>query len=182
DLRHKFLMAQESAALPLTDMAYPQEIKAVPLPGHYFGQVGYRTPDDVFFIADALCSHETLNKYTITVLYDVATELKTLDYLEASSARLYVPAHAPVSTDIKELVQENREKIFAVRDRILDICREQKGFDDILQTIFSVYGLTMNFEQYALVGSTVRSYLSWMKEQNLLEARFEDNRLFWRSC
>jgi len=182
DLRHKFLMAQESRALPLTNSAYPHEIEAIPLPGHYFGQVGYRTPDDVFFIGDALCSMDTLNKYTITVLYDVAAELQTLDYLESSSARLYVPAHAQATTDVNDLVIENRHKIFEVRDYLQSICREPKGFDAILQNIFSNYGLTMNFEQYVLVGSTVRSYLSWMKEQNLLEACFEDNRLTWRSC
>ena len=28
----------------------------------------------------------------------------------------------------------------------------------ILQRLFADYGLTMNFEQYVLVGSTVRSY------------------------
>jgi len=182
ELRHKFLMAQNSHALPLTDPAYPQEIKAVPLPGHYFGQVGYWTPDDVFFIGDALCGQDTLNKYTITVLYDVGAELQTLDYLESSTARIYIPAHAPVTTDVKELVRENRKKIFEVRDTLQNLCAEPKGFDDILQNIFSTYNLTMNFEQYVLVGSTVRSYLTWMKEQNLLEVLFEDNRLLWRSC
>ena len=40
-------------------------------------------------------------------------------------------------------------------------------------------GLQMNFEQYALVGSTVRSYLAWLKESGRLNARFEDNMLLW---
>ena len=182
DLRHKFLMAPESQALPLSDAGYPKEIEAVPLPGHYFGQVGYKTPDDVFFIADSLCSKETLEKYTITVLYDIAAELKTLDYLESSSAALYVPAHAPVSSDIKELVQMNRAKIFEVRDRILSICETPVGFDTILQKIFAGFGLTMTFEQYALVGSTVKSYLGWMRDAGELDVSFDDNCLLWRKC
>ncbi len=36
------------------------------------------------------------------------------------------------------------------------------------------YGLTMNFEQYVLVGSTVRSYLAW------LNGLFENNMLLWQ--
>ena len=40
-------------------------------------------------------------------------------------------------------------------------------------------GLTMTFQQYVLVGSTVRSYLSWLKDTGKLNAGFEDNRLLW---
>ena len=49
DLRHKFLMAQESDAEPLTADALPKGFGAIELPGHFFDMVGYRTPDDVEF-------------------------------------------------------------------------------------------------------------------------------------
>ena len=39
----------------------------------------------------------------------------------------------------------------------------------------------MSFEQYVLVGSTVRSYLAWLKDTGRLEAFFEDNQLLWRT-
>ena len=45
--------------------------------------------------------------------------------------------------------------------------------------MFNGYGLTMNFEQYVLVGSTVRSYLSWLKDTGKLAAEFQDNMLLW---
>jgi hypothetical protein len=38
----------------------------------------------------------------------------------------------------------------------------------------------MNFEQYVLAGSTVRSYLSWLKDNEKISAFFEDNMLFWK--
>ena len=37
----------------------------------------------------------------------------------------------------------------------------------------------LTFEQYVLVGSTVRSYLSWLKETGQLEAIFDDGCLLW---
>jgi len=37
----------------------------------------------------------------------------------------------------------------------------------------------MTFEQYALVGSTVRSYLSWLKDNDRIGVRFENNMLLW---
>ena len=181
DLRHKFLMAQESAAKPLTDAAFPKDITPVPLPGHYFGQTGYKTADGVFFIADSLCSRETLDKYTITVLYDIKAELATLDLLESAEAKLFVPAHAAASEDISELVRYNRQKIFEVKEHILEICSEPHTFEEVLQMIFTDYNLTMNFEQYVLVGSTVKSYLAWLKEEKQLEVLFENNRLLWRT-
>jgi hypothetical protein len=38
----------------------------------------------------------------------------------------------------------------------------------------------MNFEQYVLVGSTVRSYLAWLKDTGRLNALFENNMLLWQ--
>jgi len=39
----------------------------------------------------------------------------------------------------------------------------------------------MNFEQNALLGSTVRSYLTYLNEQGKIEAGFEDNVLRWQA-
>ena len=38
----------------------------------------------------------------------------------------------------------------------------------------------MSFEQYVLVGSTVRSYLSWLKDNGKMAAEFQDNMLLWQ--
>ena len=37
----------------------------------------------------------------------------------------------------------------------------------------------MTFEQHALVGSTIRSYLAWLKDAGRLRAEFSDNTLSW---
>ena len=65
-------------------------------------------------------------------------------------------------------------------DEILDICREPLCFETILQRLFESYGLSMNFEQYVLVGSTVRSYLAWLKDTGRMSVLFEDNLLLWQ--
>ena len=48
--------------------------------------------------------------------------------------------------------------------------------------MFIGYGLSMNFEQYVLVGSTVRSYLSWLKDTEKMTAEFQDNMLLWQKA
>ena len=157
ELRHKFLMAQESNVTDFSDEGFPKEIEVIPLPGHFFDMVGFRMPDKTVFLADCVSSRETLEKYAVSFIYDVGAYLETLDMVERMEAAMFVPAHAEASADIKELVRYNRDKVHEVAERILSICEEPKCFERILQEVFIGYGLTMNFEQSVLVGSTVRS-------------------------
>ena len=53
-------------------------------------------------------------------------------------------------------------------------------FESILQQLFTEYDLTMNFEQYVLVGSTVCSYLAWLKDTERVNVRFENNMMLWK--
>ena len=181
ELRHKFLMAQPSPAEELTAETLPEGLRLIPLPGHFFDMVGFRAPDDVVYLADCLSSRETLEKYRIGFIYDVAAYLDTLERVKAMEAKLFVPAHAEVTEDIAPLAQHNIDVVLEIAERICAICREPMVFETLLQKLFIEYQLTMNFEQYVLVGSTVRSYLTWLKETGRLEAVFENNQLLWKS-
>ena len=180
ELRHKFLMAQESDAQELTQASLPEGFEIIPLPGHFFDMVGFRTPDDVVYLADCLSSRETLDKYQISFIYDVAACLKTLEMVKSLRARMFIPAHAAACEDIAELAQYNIDKVMEIADKITNICQEPLCFETILQKLFADYGLTMNFEQYVLVGSTVRSYLAWLKDNDRVNALFENNMLLWQ--
>ena len=180
ELRHKFLMAQPSDAQELTQDVLPEGFQIIPLPGHFFDMVGFRTPDDVVFLADCLSSRETLDKYQIGFIYDVAAYLSTLEAVKTMQARVFVPAHAAVTEETAELAQCNIDKVLEIGERIVDYCAVPRSFELILQKLFSDYGLTMNYEQYVLVGSTVRSYLSWLKDSGRLNGQFENNMLLWQ--
>lgn len=179
ELRHKFLLAQESDAAYLTKEVLPEGFEMIDLPGHFFHMVGFRTPDDVVFLADCLSSRETLDKYQIGFLYDVDAYLKTLEMVKGLRASLFIPAHAAAAKDISELAQYNIDKVHQIAEEIVALCTEPVCFEVLLQRLFTAYGLTMNFEQYVLVGSTVRSYLAWLKDTGRLSARFENNMLLW---
>ncbi|MBR5429657.1 MAG: MBL fold metallo-hydrolase [Firmicutes bacterium] len=180
ELRHKFLMAQASDARELTPESLPAGFEIIPLPGHFFDMVGFRTPDDIVFLADCLSSRETLDKYQIGFIYDVAAYLQTLEMVKTIQARLFIPAHAAVTEDISELAQYNIDKVREIAERIIAICEQPRSFESILQRLFFDCGLDMTFEQYVLVGSTVRSYLAWLKDAGRLTAQFENNLLLWR--
>ena len=180
DLRHKFLMAQESDAQELTPAVLPESFELLQLPGHFFHMVGFRSPDDVVYLADCLSSRETLDKYQIGFLYDVAAYLDTLEKVKTMQAAAFVPAHAQVTEDIAPLAQYNIDKVHEIADHMVELCAEPVMFEELLKKLFDDYGLTLTFEQYVLVGSTVKSYLAWLKDTGRLTALFEDNRLLWR--
>ena len=93
---------------------------------------------------------------------------------------MFIPAHAAASENVASLAQYNIDKVLEIADRITSICQEPRCFETILQKLFIDYSLTMNFEQYVLVGSTVRSYLAWLKDTGRLNSLFENNMLLWQ--
>ena len=179
-LRHKFLLAQPSGVQVLDPKACPLEV--IPLPGHFFDMVGYRTEDDVVFLADCLSSRETLEKYRVSFVYDVAAYLDTLDRVAAMEAALFVPAHAAATEDIAPLARYNRDQVYAVAEDLLDLLAEPLVFEEVLRRLFQRYRLTMDFQQYVLVGSTVKSYLTWLLDGGRVTAAFDDCRLLWRKA
>ena len=180
-LRHKFLMAQESEVDLLTPEALPEGISVLPLPGHFFDMVGYRSADGAVYLADCLSSQETLEKYQITFVYDVAAYLQTLEMVKTLEAKVFIPAHAEATENIAPLAQLNIDKVYEIAQKIRLICAAPVTFESVLQQLFTVFGLTMNMEQYVLVGSTVRSYLAWLSDTDQAEYFFEDGQMLWRA-
>ena len=180
ELRHKFLMAQESDTAYLTADVLPEGFRLLPLPGHCMDMVGFRTPDDVVYLADCVSSRETLEKYRIGYIYDVGAYLATLETVEKMEARAFVPAHAEVTEDIAPLTRYNIETVQEIGACITELCAQPLTFEELLKALFDRYGITMTFEQYALVGGTVRSYLTWLKDMGCVAAEFADNRMLWR--
>jgi glyoxylase-like metal-dependent hydrolase (beta-lactamase superfamily II) len=183
-LRNKFLMAKGSRVTDLLEApcAVPGAgIEALPLPGHYMGMVGFLTPDRVFFAADAAASPAILEKYRYYFVYDVAAHLATLDALAVMDVDWIVPSHAEPTRDAGPLVAANKAKILEVGERILALCGPSGAGSStpeaLVVALADSYGLELNHTQYALLSSTLRSYVSWLADEGLVTTRLEANRL-----
>ena len=151
----------------------------IPLPGHSFDMVGFRTPDDVVYLADCLSGEATLEKYRIGFLADAGAYLQTLEMVKQLKAKWFFPSHADAAEEIAELAQLNIDTVNEIADRIASFCSMPASFEQILKRLFEDYGLTMTFEQHALIGSTARTYLSWLTKTGRLQMQLEDNMLLW---
>ncbi|WP_312641897.1 MBL fold metallo-hydrolase [Hydrogenoanaerobacterium sp.] len=181
ELRNKFLMAEPSAPTGTVETALPKGLEYIRLGGHFFDMIGIRTSDNVCFLGDCVFGENIISKYHLSFIYDVREFLNTLDMVEQLECRLFVPAHAEAAEDIRPLVQVNRDKVYEIIDVLLEICKTPLCFEDILKEIFDRYSLNMDFGQYVLVGSTVRSYLSYLHDEKRLDANFVQNKLLWKT-
>lgn len=180
-LRNKFLMATPSKAQDIAEAKLPEGMEYFRLPGHFWDMIGVKTPDDVYFLADCIFGEGTVNKYHISFFYDIAAQFETLDMVEKLEGKLFIPAHAEPMEDIKPLVALNRNKSLEILELLLELCQTPMPFEHILQKVFAHYQLTMDYGQYVLVGSTIRSYLSYLADQGKAECYVEDNMLLWKT-
>lgn len=180
-IRNKFLMAQESHVLPLTEETLPQRMRIIPLPGHCFSMTGFLTADGTAFIADSVSSSETLGKYGIGYLWDPDASLASLEYLKSLKAKCFVPSHAQVTDDIRPLADLNIQAIKTVKAKLMELCEEPLTFEVLLKKVFDEYGLQMTAQQYVLIGSTVRSYLSSMLDHGEVLFEFAENEMLWKT-
>lgn len=180
ELQNKFLMAAESTAQPLTEDVLPEGMNILALPGHSFDMVGFLTKDGTAYIADCVSSAETLAKYGVGYLWDLNASLETLESIKNIPAKRFVPAHAPVCEEIVSLAELNKKAIGDTIQKLLDACAEPTRFEDILKKIFDAYSLTLTAQQYALIGSTVRSYLTALYTDGRVTYEFAENNMYWK--
>ena len=178
ELKNKFLMAQSVNVTDISNCKV-EGLDFFELKGHFFDMIGIKTDDDVYFIADSVFGEDTILKYHLFFVYDVKEYLNTLDMLKKLDGSMFVPSHFEPANNILPTIELNSNKINEICNKICDICKEKITFDDILKNVLDFYELKMNTNQYVLVGSTVRSYLSYLYGEGRLKYEFCDNKMYW---
>lgn len=181
NLQKKFLLAEKSLSNVLTNENIIQDIDIINLPGHTYEMIGFITKDNVAFIADSLLSENVLKKYPISFLFDIEKQLETLDYLKNLKCEYYIGSHFKPCKDITSLIEFNRGIINNVILDILNICSDPVTFDNLLKKLFDKYSIVFSYEQYFIVGSTLKAYLSYLIKKNKLTFVLNDNLLFYKT-
>lgn len=73
----------------------------------------------------------------------------------------------------------NRAKVKEIIEKIFNICKDDVTFEDVLKQVFDSYNLSLNTTQYVLIGSTIRSYLSYLFDEDRITYEFKDNKMLW---
>lgn len=179
-LKSHFLLA-ESSQSKLWNEEICTDIEVIELFGHSLSMIGILTKDNVLFLGDALASEYVIDKYKIFYIYDIERYIKTLDLLSTFNYKKYILSHGEISDDISSLIIKNKNVIENIKNDILDICKEKQTYEEILKKIFEYYNLNMNITQYYLIGTTIKSFITYLTNNNLLDLEIENNKLFYKS-
>jgi glyoxylase-like metal-dependent hydrolase (beta-lactamase superfamily II) len=151
----------------------------IPLPGHFFGMTGVMTEDGVCYLGDCMFGADILEKYTIPFIYDVQNFKATIEKIQTVQASFYVMSHGKVETDIAETARRNLSVVTGVEDRLCAMLSDSLAFEDILCRLCTGLSITLDCGRYALLGSTVRSFLSSLYHEGRVTYRFENNKMMW---
>ena len=177
-LLNKTLMAKESSSI-LIDDNIRNTFDVIELPGHSYNMIGLKTKDNIYFLGDSLFSEETINKYHIFYICNVKEFLNTLDKLNNLDGDLYILSHCKPVSDLDSLIKVNRDKVLEISNKIYDLCFNKITLEDILQKIFTDYNINMNENQYFLIGSTIKAYLTYLYDEGKISYTFLENKMYW---
>ncbi len=161
--------------------------KLVPLPGHFYDQLGIVVSDNVtgkkaYFLGDAFFGIEMIKNYWIPFMQDQKLFRESVCKIESEAADLYIPSHGmPFNRErLPALAEINKLLTLEMESLILRIvARKPSTCEEILKEVADFAGLHMKLSQYVLIGSTLRSYISRLYNDGKLLYTMEGNRLLW---
>lgn len=181
-LRGKFFLAPSARYEDAQTAPLPEGMSLRRFDGHALAMLGVRTRDDVWFLGDAVASETTFEKYKLTYLYDVERFLRSLDEVEKLEGRLFVPAHVEPFEQPASIVERNRRWVRETGECIVQLLQTPATFETLLKAVFDRYELQMTFGQHALLGATLRAFLTWLMDEGRVSYFCEDNLLLWKAA
>lgn len=153
----------------------------VPLPGHTPGHTGIITPDDVFYVGDALLSDEVLQAAKLPSIMDWTTDSESKRSLLAEHHSRYILAHRGVYTEITTIVEENlsdkNRRTVQLRDWLCS--RDVWLLNEIEQFLWKQLGLHgKSFLTRVAFQRNVRCALEYLIAEGMVCREFRDG-AFW---
>ncbi len=181
DFRKKFMNTESCKTYRLSEAPLPEGMKIFPLYGHTAHMIGVKTPDDVYFVADAVNGKNTLDKAKICYVYDIDTQLDTLQKLKELDGKLCVPAHTDPTENIAYLAQINIDNLIEIRNDILgELKIKPHTTEELTASLCKKYGLKLDFMGLVMVTSSVRSHLVALRHSGKIDWYIEDYFHYWK--
>jgi len=155
-------------------------IEWIYLPGHTFGMIGVKTSDDVWFLGDSYLSAEYLDRKSFGYLYNLDKYMDTLNMIKKLDGKLFIPSHGVAEEDITEIVDRNIVNVEKNLDYLREITSDYISMDHILQKMYGYMKLRNNVINQALLSSTTKGYIQYLRNRGEMEFDFIDNIMVWK--
>ncbi len=149
------------------------------LPGHTFGMIGVKTPDDVWFLGDSYLSEAYMAKRRFGYLVDAGAYLDTIEMLRSFEGSMFVPSHGVAEENISEILDMNVENQQTMIEAVRGACKGGSSLDSIVGEMYRFTKLRNNEANHALLTSTVKCYLTYLQDKGELQSSFENDIMIW---
>ncbi|MGE5381692.1 MAG: MBL fold metallo-hydrolase [Methylocystaceae bacterium] len=155
-----------------------QQFRAVALPGHTFGQLGWETPDGVCFVGDSLIAPHILKANKMNYIADVGMHINTLNGLKEAGITLAVAGHGGLLDDYLSVITANQQNVEIWLSSINEfIDGRSLSIEDVVAELYNRFQLPLNHSQYFTVRSTASAYLSYLYQQRQALTQLNQGRL-----
>lgn len=152
--------------------------KIVNTPGHSPGHISIITPDDVFYIGDALLSHDVIKGHKMPYAFVMSEDLKTKENLKKIKCSQYVVSHKGIYDDIKEIIDININFFNQRAELIKSMIIGTMGKDALLIKITNDMCISVKTAERQLVTERMlKSYLDYLVEIKEIETIIDEGLL-----
>lgn len=149
------------------------EIKPIETKGHSPSHTCYKI-NNILFAGDAVCGTHVIEKYKLLYLFNPQEAYGSLNLLEETEFDIMVYCHkgAAKRDDAVKIIEFNKTHIREIKQKIYELA-EEKTPEEIAQNIMDNEGIINTAETALLTTATVRGYLTWLENENLLSQKFQ---------
>ena len=180
-MQETLLRAKVSEVYDINKFDLPSGFRFERIDGHSFAMIAVKTPDDIWFIADSVIDPSILRLHHMSYNYNISKYLESLDILGGLRGDLFLPSHARLTDNIDYLIRFNRDNIRHVTEDIMEVCKKPKNHDEIFKALYDKWQIQLSYRSYSVMGSALRSLLTYMLDSDMLEMKVKDNYLLWHS-
>ncbi|MBO7122726.1 MAG: MBL fold metallo-hydrolase [Treponema sp.] len=161
------------------------EFEFVPLPGHSFDMVGVLAEGadgkKVFYAGDGIFGRSMLKRFWTPFVVDVKSFKESLSRIAKVNADFFVPSHGDVYDEVDELSELNLISTISNEKLIEELLVQPKTHEELLKAFADKSDLTLRLSQHMLIGSSLRSYLTYLYKEGRVRWFFEDNKMLWQT-
>jgi len=164
-----------------------RKITFMELKGHSYESLGVIITDKndhkVIFPGDNIFPRNEIINHWIPLILNPVEYMDSLDRLcELEKVDWCIPSHGDfLKRNINEAAELNKIAIISTRTCILDSLKTKKRLtaEEIVKYVADKNDMQLSLSQYALVSSTVKSYIAVMHDAREIKMEISDNKLYF---
>lgn len=180
DFRGRVMNTPACDVLDINECELPEGFEIFHLPGHFVDMIGFKTPDNVYFTADAVVGEVYFKRSPITYIFDVERQYETLESIKALQGKVCVPSHGDVTEDIAKLADINKTALKEVERAVYEAISVPKTCEEITGILMEKWGMNKSFVGFVMVSSAVRGQLTYLRHRGEVEYSFENTKMLWK--